>query len=76
MYLISADLCSCITFSKFHFNAEGLQIYLSGDRKDLDDMISALNDMRSALDGRLRISCCLAPASDSDFEFCCGHGAA
>jgi hypothetical protein len=36
-------LCSCIRFSKSHFNADDLQIYLSGDRKDLDEMISALN---------------------------------
>jgi hypothetical protein len=37
------DLCSCIHFSKFHFYADDLQIYLSEDRKDLDEMISALN---------------------------------
>jgi hypothetical protein len=28
------DLCSCIRFSKFHFYADDLQIYLSGDMKD------------------------------------------
>jgi hypothetical protein len=37
------DLCFCIRFSKFHFYADELQIYLSEDRKHLDDMISALN---------------------------------
>jgi hypothetical protein len=40
----SAMLCSCIRFSKFYFYADDLQIYLSGDRKDLDEMISALNE--------------------------------
>jgi hypothetical protein len=43
------NLCSCISFSKFHFYAEGLQIYLSGDRKDLDEMISALNEDLAAI---------------------------
>jgi hypothetical protein len=44
MYPISAvfsmfinDLFSCIPFSKFHFYPDDLQIYLSGDWKDLDD---------------------------------------
>jgi hypothetical protein len=36
------DLCSCIRFSKIHFYADDLLIYLSGDKKDLDEMISAL----------------------------------
>jgi hypothetical protein len=43
------DLCSCIRFSKFHFNADNLQIYLSGDRKDLDKIISALNEDLDAI---------------------------
>jgi hypothetical protein len=38
------DLCSCIRFSKFDFYADDLQMYLSGDRKDLDEMIAALNE--------------------------------
>jgi hypothetical protein len=43
------DLCFCIRFSKFHFYADDLQIYLSGDRKDLDDIISALNQDLAAI---------------------------
>jgi hypothetical protein len=43
------DFCSCICFSKFHFCADDLQIYLSGDRKDLDEMISALNEDLAAI---------------------------
>jgi hypothetical protein len=43
------DLCSCIGFSKFHFNADDLQIYLSGDRKDLDEIIFALNEDFAAI---------------------------
>jgi hypothetical protein len=43
------DLCSCISFSNFHFYADDLQIYLSGDRKDLDEMISALNEDLAAI---------------------------
>jgi hypothetical protein len=82
MYPISAvfsmfinDLCSCICFSKFHFYADDLQIYLSGDRKDLDEMISALNEDLAAISRLTRIT---RPqvAGNSDFEFCCGHGAA
>jgi hypothetical protein len=38
-----------IRFSKFHFFADDLQIYLSGDRKDLDEMISALNEDLAAI---------------------------
>jgi hypothetical protein len=38
------DLCSSIHFAKFHFYADDLQIYLSGDSKDLSGIISALND--------------------------------
>jgi hypothetical protein len=38
------DLCSCIRFLKFHFHADDLQFYLCGDGKDLDEMISALNE--------------------------------
>jgi hypothetical protein len=38
------DLRSCIRFTKFHFYADDPQIYLFGDRKDLDEMISALNE--------------------------------
>jgi hypothetical protein len=37
-------LCSSIRFAKFHFYADDLQIYLSGDNKDLSGIISALND--------------------------------
>jgi hypothetical protein len=36
------DLCSCIHFSKFHFYADDLQIYLYG-------MISALNEDLAAI---------------------------
>jgi hypothetical protein len=43
------DLCFCIYFSKFHFYADDLRIYLSGDRKDLDEMISALNEDLAAI---------------------------
>jgi hypothetical protein len=43
------DLCSCIRFSKFHFYSDDLQIYLSGYRKDLDEMISALNEDLAAI---------------------------
>jgi hypothetical protein len=42
-------LCSCIRFSKFHFYADDLQIYLSGDMKDLDEMISALKEDLAAI---------------------------
>jgi hypothetical protein len=56
MYPISAvfsmfisDLCSCIHFSMFHFYADDLQIYLSGDRRDLNEMISALNEDLAAI---------------------------
>jgi hypothetical protein len=56
MYPISAifslfinDLCSCIRFSKFHSYADDLQIYLSGDKKGLDAMISALNGLNEDL---------------------------
>jgi hypothetical protein len=53
MYPISAvffnDLCFCIYFSKFHFYADDLRIYLSGDRKDWDEMISALNEDLAAI---------------------------
>jgi hypothetical protein len=40
------DLCFCIRFSKFHFyaDADDLQIYLSGDRRDLDEMIFPFNE--------------------------------
>jgi hypothetical protein len=43
------DLCSCIRFSKFHFYADDLQIYLSEDREDLDEMIFALNEDLAAI---------------------------
>jgi hypothetical protein len=43
------DLFSCIRFSKFHFYAVDLQIYLSGDMKDLDGMVSALNEDFAAI---------------------------
>jgi hypothetical protein len=43
------DLCSCIRFTKYHFYADDLQIYLSGDSKDLDEMISALNEDLGAI---------------------------
>jgi hypothetical protein len=43
------DLCPSICFSKFHFYADDLQIYLSGDTKDLDVMISALNEDLGAI---------------------------
>jgi hypothetical protein len=43
-YMFINDLCSCIRFPKFYFYADDLQIYLSGDKKDLDVMISALNE--------------------------------
>jgi hypothetical protein len=43
------DLCSCMRFSKFHFYADELQIYLSGDRKGLDEIISALNEDLAAI---------------------------
>jgi hypothetical protein len=33
----------------FHFYADDLQIYLSGDRKDLDEMVSALNEDLAAI---------------------------
>jgi hypothetical protein len=38
------DLCSCIPFSKFHSYTDDLQIYWSGDRKDLNEMTSTLNE--------------------------------
>jgi hypothetical protein len=41
------DLCSCIRFSKFHFYADDVQIYF--DRNDLDEMISALNEVLAAI---------------------------
>jgi hypothetical protein len=31
-------------FTKFHFYADDLQMYLSGDKKDLSGLISVLND--------------------------------
>jgi hypothetical protein len=37
-------LCSSIRFAKFHYYADDLQIYLSGDKKDFSGIISALND--------------------------------
>jgi hypothetical protein len=37
------------SFSKFHFYADDLQIYLSEDRKDLDEMISTLNEDLAAI---------------------------
>jgi hypothetical protein len=37
-------LCSSIRFAKFHFYADDLQIFLSGDKKDSNAIISALND--------------------------------
>jgi hypothetical protein len=43
------DFCPCIRFSKFHFYADDLQIYLSADMKDLDEMISALNEDLAAI---------------------------
>jgi hypothetical protein len=46
---ILCELCSCIRFSKFHFYADDLQIYLSEDKKDLDEMISALNEDLAAI---------------------------
>jgi hypothetical protein len=43
--LTHINLCSSDRFSKFHLlYADDLKIYLSGDRKDLNDMISALNE--------------------------------
>jgi hypothetical protein len=42
--MFSNNLRSCIRFSKFHFYADDLQIYLSGDMKDFGEMISALNE--------------------------------
>jgi hypothetical protein len=56
------DLCSCIRFSKFHLYTDNLQIYLSGDRKELDEMI-----WLRFLDGRLRMGCYLAPTSSKQF---------
>jgi hypothetical protein len=44
-FMFINDLCSCICFSKFHFYADDLQIYLSEDRNYLDVMISALNEL-------------------------------
>jgi hypothetical protein len=43
------DLCSCIRLLKFHFYADDLQIYLSGDRKDLKEMISTRNEDLAAI---------------------------
>jgi hypothetical protein len=43
------DFCSLILFSKLHFYADDLQIYLSGDRKDLDEMISAHSEDLAAI---------------------------
>jgi hypothetical protein len=37
-------LCSSIRYAKFHLYADDLQIYLSGDKKDLNGIISVLND--------------------------------
>jgi hypothetical protein len=37
-------LCSPIRLAKFHLYADDLQIYISGDKKDLSGIISALND--------------------------------
>jgi hypothetical protein len=64
------DLCSCIRFSKIHFYADDLQIYLSGDRKDLDEMISGLNEDLAAISrwsAELRMGCYLTPASRKRF---------
>jgi hypothetical protein len=74
------DLCSCIRFSKFHFYADDLQIYLSGDKKDLDEMTSALNeDLTAISQWSAENGLLLNPpkvAGDIDFEFCFGHGSA
>jgi hypothetical protein len=48
-------------------NADDLQINLSEDRKDLDEMISALRIWLRFLDGRLRMGCYLTPASRRKF---------
>jgi hypothetical protein len=65
------DLCSCIRFSKFYFYADDLQIYLSGNMNDLDEMISALNglneDLAAIFDSRLRMGCYLTPSSRRQF---------
>jgi hypothetical protein len=37
-------LCSPIRLAKFHLYADDLQIYISGDKKDLSGIFSALND--------------------------------
>jgi hypothetical protein len=58
------DLCSCIRFSKFHFYAHDLQIYLPGIGKTW--MRCLLHSMRiwlRFLDGRLRMGCYLTPPS-------------
>jgi hypothetical protein len=46
---VPPECIPCIRFSKFHFYADDLQIYLSGDRKDLDEIISALNEDLAAI---------------------------
>jgi hypothetical protein len=43
------DLCLCIRFSKFHFHADDPQFSLSGDQRDSDGMISALNEDFAAI---------------------------
>jgi hypothetical protein len=43
-FIFINGLCSSIRNAKFHFYADDLQIYLSGDKKDLSGIISALND--------------------------------
>jgi hypothetical protein len=37
-------LCSSIRLAKFHLYADDLQIYISGDKKYLSGIVSALND--------------------------------
>jgi hypothetical protein len=43
-FLSSSIICVLEFFSNFHFYAGDLQIYLSGDRKDLDGIVFALNE--------------------------------
>jgi hypothetical protein len=50
-------LCSSIRFAKIHLYANDLQFYLSGDKKDSNAIISALNDDLAFIDGQLRMGC-------------------